>query len=189
MVANEEPDRKEMTEISSACLEGVDSFMLCHETSVGKYPIEAMCQLAKGIAEAENIYDYDQAFINLKKQIAEPGAQTIDMLAQNGAQIAYEQRENVDMFVCMTENGKIARHLAKQRPKQPILACSTSGQVVRQVNMMRGVVGYKIPEYLESKHDELLDMLLGVAQEQLICNLPSSKVLIYSGKDEHDIKK
>lgn len=113
MVSNEEPDRKEMTEISSACLDGVDSIMLCHETSMGKYPIEAMSQLAKGIAEAENIYDYDQAFVNVKKQVAEPGAQTIDMLAQNGAQIAYEQRENVDMFVCMTENGKIARHLAK----------------------------------------------------------------------------
>lgn len=55
--------------------------------------------------------------------------------------------------------------------------------------MIRGVVGYKIPEYLESKYEELLDMLLGVAQEQLICNLPSSKVLIYSGKDEHDPKK
>jgi len=65
----------------------------------------------------------------------------------------------------MTENGKIARHLARHRPKQPILACSTSGQVVRQVNMVRGVVGYKIPEYLEEKYEELLEMVLGVAQE------------------------
>jgi pyruvate kinase len=131
MVACEEPERREMTEVSSACLEGVDSIMLCHETSMGKFPIQAMNQLAKSIAEAENIYDYDQAYVNVKKQVGQPGVQTIDILAQNGAQIAYEQRENVDMFVCMTETGKIARHLAKQRPKQPILACSTSGQVVR----------------------------------------------------------
>ena len=55
--------------------------------------------------------------------------------------------------------------------------------------MMRGVVGYKIPQYLDNKYEELLDMLLGVAQEQLICNLPSSKVLIYNGKDEDDAKK
>lgn len=90
MITSEEPERKEMTEISAACLEGVDCIMLCHETSVGKYPIEAMSQLAKSIAEAENIFDYDQAYINLKKQVAEPGAQTIDILAQNGAQIAYD---------------------------------------------------------------------------------------------------
>lgn len=86
-----------------------------------------MTALAKGIAEAENIYDYDQAFTNIKNDLKTKGTTTIDILAHNGASIAYEQRENVDMFVCLTENGKIARHLAKQRPKQPILACSTSG--------------------------------------------------------------
>lgn len=57
MVNSEEPERKEMTEISTVCLDGVDSIMLCHETSVGKYPIAAMNQLAKSIAEAENIFD------------------------------------------------------------------------------------------------------------------------------------
>jgi hypothetical protein len=31
--------------------------------------------------------------------------------------------------------------------------------------MVRGVVGYKIPEYLEEKYEELLEMVLGVAQE------------------------
>lgn len=55
--------------------------------------------------------------------------------------------------------------------------------------MIRGVVGYKIPEYLEGKYEDLLEMVLGVAQEQLICNLPSSKVLIFNGKDERDPKK
>ena len=35
------------------------------------------------------------------------------------------------MFVVITENGRVARHIAKQRPKQPILACSVSGQAVR----------------------------------------------------------
>ena len=59
MVANDEPERKEMTEISTACLDGVDSIMLCHETSMGKYPINAMSHLAKSIAEAENIFDQE----------------------------------------------------------------------------------------------------------------------------------
>lgn len=89
----------------------------------------------------------------MKKQMTQPGVQTIDILAHNGAQIAFEQRENVDLFVCFTENGKIARYLSKQKPKQPILACSTSGQVVRQVTIMRGIVGYKIPQYMADKYD------------------------------------
>ena len=42
---------------------------------------------------------------------------------------------------------------------------------------------------MTDKYDQLVNMLLGVASEQMICNLPQSKVLIYSGKDEDDLKK
>jgi len=69
------------------------------------------------------------------------------------------------MMVCLTETGKIAKYLAKQRPKQPILACSTSGQTVRQINSHRGVVGYKIPEHMRSKGEDMMELLLKVAQE------------------------
>tara|TARA_B110000503_G_C6943607_1_gene328008 strand:+ start:245 stop:391 length:147 start_codon:yes stop_codon:yes gene_type:complete len=48
-----------MTEISTATLEGADCFMLTHETSIGKLPIEATTCLAKAVAEAESIYDYE----------------------------------------------------------------------------------------------------------------------------------
>lgn len=48
-----------MTEISTATLEGADCFMLTHETSVGKQPVEATTCLAKAVAEAESIYDYE----------------------------------------------------------------------------------------------------------------------------------
>jgi hypothetical protein len=52
--------------------------------------------------------------------------------------------------------------------------------------MVRGVVGYKIPEYIQEKTEDLLDLILQVAQEQLICNLPTSKVLIFIGQNEDD---
>jgi pyruvate kinase len=59
MVHSAEPARTEMTEISTATLDGTDSFILTHETSIGASPVEAVVQLAKGIAEAEGIYDYE----------------------------------------------------------------------------------------------------------------------------------
>ena len=85
------------------------------------------------MAEAENIFDYEQAFVNVREEIKDQGdtADTLDLLATTGCAIAFEQRENVDLFVCLTENGRIARHLSKQKPKQPILACSADGQLVR----------------------------------------------------------
>lgn len=57
------------------------------------------------------------------------------------------------------------------------------------MNMVRGVVGYKIPQYMKSKTDDLINLILQVAQEQLICNLPSSKVMIFIGQNEGDEKK
>ena len=70
----------------------------------------------------------------------------VDVLATTACSIALDS--NVDIFICLTENGKIAKYVAKYRPFQPILACSTSSAVVRQINVSRGIIGYKIPTFL-----------------------------------------
>jgi pyruvate kinase len=54
--------RNETNDVSSAVIDGADVFILSHETSIGKYPVEATVLLAKSIAEAENIYDHEQAY-------------------------------------------------------------------------------------------------------------------------------
>ncbi len=79
--------------------------------------------------------------------------------------MAFEKENDIDIIICITENGKIARYLSKQRTRQPILACSTNSQTVRQVNAFRGVTGYKIPQHLEFKGEEVLDLLLKIVQE------------------------
>lgn len=49
--------------------------MLTHETSIGKAPIEATTFLAKAVAEAEGIYDYEQAYVNVKDEVKnKPGS-------------------------------------------------------------------------------------------------------------------
>lgn len=132
---------------------------------MGQSPVDATIFMSKAIAEAEGIYDYEQAYVNAKDEIKNKGTsiQNIDILTTTGCTIAFEESENVDMFVCLTDTGKVARFLAKHHPKQPILACSTSGQTVRQVNMTRGVVGYKIPQYMKEKTDDLVDLILQIA--------------------------
>ena len=54
--------RQEAQDVSMAVLDGTDGFILSHETSMGKYPLEATVLLAKAISEAEQIYDHEQAF-------------------------------------------------------------------------------------------------------------------------------
>jgi pyruvate kinase len=88
---------------------------MCHETSKGAHSVEAVTNLAKGIAEAENVYDYEQAYVNIRDGIKAEGvnASNIDILTTTACKICFEKESDVDMLVCMTENGKIARHLGK----------------------------------------------------------------------------
>ena len=59
MVTNAEPMRQELTEITSSVLDGADCIMLNHETAQGCHATNAVTNLAKGIAEAENVYDHE----------------------------------------------------------------------------------------------------------------------------------
>jgi|TARA_B110000285_G_C15093242_1_gene600358 pyruvate kinase len=59
MINSPEPHRQELTEITSSTLDGVDCFMLCHETAIGSNGTAAVTALAKGIAEAENVFDHE----------------------------------------------------------------------------------------------------------------------------------
>lgn len=100
---------------------------------------------------------------------------TVDLLASTACSIALDN--NVDLFICLTETGKVARFIAKYRPYQSILACSTSSAVVKQSNMCRGIIGYKIPTHLskllipintdsiEKLSDKLIGLVLKVAKE------------------------
>lgn len=192
MIVKDTAKNQEAEDIISAILEGADSFILTHETSIGAFPAEATIQLAKAIAEGENIIDYEQIFNEIRQDQIKNAkkSNSIDLLASTACNLALEN--NVDLFVCLTETGKISRYLSKFKPFQPILSCSTSSFVVKQSNMSRGVIGYKIPlvlskvplsNILEKQSDKLLSLILKVAKEQGIC-LGGNKVLIFQSENE-----
>jgi pyruvate kinase len=69
MIEKNEPSRQELTEITSSTLDGVDAFIMSHETSTSPYGVEAVTSLAKGIAEAESVFDHEQAYVNIRDGI------------------------------------------------------------------------------------------------------------------------
>ncbi len=76
--------------------------------------MEATLLLARSIAEAENVYDHEQVFEELRTIAKQLSVNVTDMLCSTATQIALEN--TVDLFIVMTENGNVARALAKQRP-------------------------------------------------------------------------
>ena len=53
MVEHPEPTRAEVTDVSTAILQGADAVMLSEETTVGKYPVEAIAVMETIVREAE----------------------------------------------------------------------------------------------------------------------------------------
>lgn len=53
MVENSEPTRAEVTDVDTAILQGADAVMLSDETTIGKYPVEAVSMMERIILEAE----------------------------------------------------------------------------------------------------------------------------------------
>lgn len=53
MVQNPEPSRAEVTDVASAIMQGADAVMLSDETTIGKYPIDAVKMMERIILESE----------------------------------------------------------------------------------------------------------------------------------------
>lgn len=88
---------------------------------------------------------------------------------------------DIDLIIVLTDNGKIARYVAKYRPQVPILACSISMPVVRQMNMTRGVLGFKIPSFQGT--EGLLLLVIKQAKEMGLCK-ENGKVITIHGTNE-----
>lgn len=69
MIENPRPTRAESSDIFGTVLDGVDAIVLCRETTIGKYPIEAVKFLNNCMKEAEILYDYEYYWSTKEKAI------------------------------------------------------------------------------------------------------------------------
>ena len=127
------PSRAEVTDVSTAILDGTDAVMLSDETTVGKYPVESVRTLDKIARYAEKTLG--------------PRAPGIDesATADTGSAIARAACRLADYvgakaIVAPTETGATARRVSMYRPRHPIVALCMDRGVARKLKIYRGVV-------------------------------------------------
>ncbi|HIQ04025.1 MAG TPA: pyruvate kinase [Desulfurococcales archaeon] len=148
VVYNPTPTRSEIVDVMTAVCDGVDALLLTDETTVGKYPIEAVRWL-KRIIEA---YE-DRSCVKIpgvNETIYDKFAKGITLLAEsmNAKIIAY------------TRSGNTARRLSRYRPATPLIAVASNIKVARQISILWGVKAYsKKVDNLGNIWDTIRDFL------------------------------
>lgn len=135
MQVNPRPTRAEVSDISTAVLQGTDVLMLSGETAAGKYPVESVSMMARVAEKAESIFDFSEQFLKRKAQQA---TNVTEIISQ--AVVSSSLELNAKAIITPTESGFTARMVSKYRPKAPIIAITQHYHVLQKLCLLWGVI-------------------------------------------------
>ncbi len=144
MIENPRPTRAEANDVANAVLDGADAVMLSAETSVGKYPVEAVSTMDRIIRKAEGQY-HDHLAVAKVHDVQE--LTIFDAIGRAACVLANEI--DAKAIVVITHSGFSAINTAKYRPKAPIIAVTGRDKIIRRLNLIWGIRGIIVPDYVE----------------------------------------
>ena len=131
MYESPRPTRAEISDVANAILDGTDCVMLSGETTIGKYPVDAVSIMSR-------ICEYVESTIDYSKHVAYTGSIGIsDTIAKLVVEAA--QYTDIKLIVTTTMTGFTARKISNLRPNSPILACCPSKHIAEKVVLNFGV--------------------------------------------------
>ncbi len=140
MIAAPRPTRAEVSDVANAIFDGTDAVMLSAETSIGKYPVQAVAMMSAVAMETERVLPYDLWIAERDTWLVN---QTEELISYNACLTA--RRLKAAAIVAFTSSGSTAGRVAKYRPSTPILAISPNGDTCRRVILNWGVQAIQIP--------------------------------------------
>jgi len=158
MIKNPRPTRAEATDIANAIYDGTTAIMLSGETAAGAYPVEAVKTMARIAERTEQDIDYN---FRMKRR---ENIEKFDITtAISHATCTTAMDLNAAAIITVTLSGFTAGMIARYKPSCPIIACSVSPRICRQMNLVWGVTPIWIAR--ESTTDDLFDVAVRVAEE------------------------
>lgn len=151
MVDHPRPTRAEVSDVANAVYDGTDAVMLSEETTIGKYPVQAVKTQAE-IAE----YNETKAFHDIEWPENSDSSLNI---TSNAANLLFHSGQQIDRIICLTETGRTARLISRFHPKQPIYTVTHLPKTYRQLSLTYGVKPYLI-EFPDGKieiNDKLVE--------------------------------
>jgi pyruvate kinase len=173
MVNAPRPTRAEVTDVANAIFDGTDTVMLSAETSIGKYPVQAVKIMAKIAREVEGELPYEQMLAERGRWLEQKTDELISYSACHTAQSL-----GAMALVAFTQSGSTAGRLSKYRPRMPILAITTDAVVVGRLMLRWGVYPFQIAR--ASSVDELFTTASKLSRELGLAK-PGDLIVITGG--------
>ena len=158
MINNPRPTRAEITDVANAIYDGTSAIMLSGETAAGAYPVEAVQTMALIAETTEKNIDYKAEF---SARRTENNSSVAEAIAHAIVTTAHDL--NAKAIITVSLCGQTARLISKYRPYCPIISCTMSETVCRQMNMSWGVSPCIIDE--KTSTDELFACASEAAQK------------------------
>lgn len=173
MIRNPRPTRAETTDIANAIYDGTTAIMLSGESAAGLYPVEAVKTMAKIAERTEEDIDYNG---RMKKRENIDSFDVTTAISHATCTTAMDLK--AEAIITVTISGFTAGMIARYKPSCPVIACSVSPRVCRQLNLSWGVLPIWIAR--ENTADDLFEEAVRAAEKAGYIK-KGSKVVLTAG--------
>ncbi len=161
MITNPRPTRAEITDVANAIYDGTSAVMLSGETAAGEFPIEVVKTMDLIARTTEDDIDYKGMHAQNRNKHGVNGVNIANAIAHATVTTAHDL--DAAAILTVTLSGVTAREISKYRPYCPIIGCTISERVRRQMNMSWGVYPVIVDEMTST--DELFEVSRTAALE------------------------
>lgn len=145
MIQSPVPTRAEVSDVANAILDGTDAIMLSEETTLGKYPVEAVNVMSRVAFRMENDYLHRQL---LSGRVAlKPHSQRLVTDSVTASAVRVADAVSASHIVTFTKTGYTARMISRHRPHQRITAMTPDSVSYGQINLSFGCTPVLVDKY------------------------------------------
>jgi len=157
MIDSLTPTRAEVNDVANSVMDGADDVMLSGETSVGKYPVQVIEQMASIIRSVE-----DSDLINVPGE--PPHIRTKRYITKSICYHAAHMANDIDAkaISTLTNSGYTAFQISAWRPKSHILVFTSNTRILTQLNLLWGVTAFYYDKFVST--DETIEDVNKLAQ-------------------------
>lgn len=173
MINSPVPTRAEVSDVANAILDGTDAVMLSEETTLGKYPVEAVKVMSKVALQIEKEYPEKYEINGIR---AKDHLEVVDSITSSVVKTSHDIGAKI--IFAFTESGFTARMISRHKPYPLVICLSPKKETCNKLALSFGC--YPI----EIKRSESVDEAMVVIRKFCLENKlaqKGDKVVISAG--------